>query len=170
MGHDILDNFPQKNLVVLGLGSNLGDSAQIINSALQKLRLFLSDSKSASLYQSDPMYVTDQNFFINTVISGFYSDSPEELLGLVNKIEEFFGRNRSTERRWGERFLDIDILLFGGLIVNMPNLQIPHPRIKERRFVLEPLLEILSDATEPGTGVLYRDIRETLLYQKVNRI
>jgi len=151
------------------LGSNLGDSRRIVLKAIAALEKVLGDLKSASLYESDPLHVTDQKCFINTAVAGFYSGKPRELLSYIHEIEARFGRDRSQERRWGERFLDIDILLFGELSVNEPALVIPHPRLKERRFALEPLLERLPGALEPGTLRSYRDICRALPEQGVNR-
>ena len=149
-------------LVVLGLGSNLGDSRRIILDAIKALEEVLTELRSASLYETEPMYVTDQARFINTAVTGFYSASPGELLSCIHDIESRFGRDRSRERRWGERYLDIDILLFGDLVLKEPGLEIPHPRLKERLFALEPLLELLPDAAEPGTGLSYRSACQAL--------
>ena len=155
-------------LVVLGLGSNQGDSRRVVLDAITALEQVLAELRRASLYETAPLYVTDQGRFINTAVSGFYAGSPGELLSRIHSIEAGFGRDRSKERRWGERILDIDILLFGELKAVLPNtenamsLEIPHPRLKERRFALEPLLELLPDALEPGTGVSYRSICDAL--------
>ena len=179
-------------LVVLGLGSNLGDSRQIILDAVKVLEGVLTDLRMASLYETLPMHVTDQNSFINTAVAGFFpgikrktknvatknlttedaelnSGTPMKLLSIINKIEVQFGRNRKQERRWGERYLDIDILLFGNLAVNKPDITIPHPRLTERRFALQPLLELLPEAIEPETGVSYRKICDALPDQGVRK-
>ena len=164
-------------LIALGLGSNRGDSRRIILDAVKNLEQILSGIKIASLYLTDPLYVTDQERFVNTVVTGFYPGTPGELLFSIQKIETLFGRDRSREQRWGERSLDIDILLFGDLKVSIPEstkepaaepyLEIPHPRLKERRFALEPLLELLPDVKEPGTGLSYRNICQALPDQGV---
>ena len=167
--------------VVLGLGSNRGDtqrdSSRIVLDAIAELGKFLTELRSASLYVTDPLYVTDQARFINTVVCGYYPDlntrassdiqTARELLYCIHYIESRFGRDRVHERRWGERLLDIDILLFGDLVLNESDLIIPHPRLNERRFALEPLLELLPDAAEPGTGLSYRSICEALPDQGV---
>jgi 2-amino-4-hydroxy-6-hydroxymethyldihydropteridine diphosphokinase len=153
--------------VVLGLGSNKGDSPGIILEAITALDHILDELKRASLYESDPLYVTNQNRFINTAVAGLYSGTPGELLAAVQEIEARFGRDRSREQRWGERPLDIDILLFGDLVLNERYLQIPHPRLKERRFALEPLLELMPGTFEPGTGISYQSIRDALPAQGV---
>jgi 2-amino-4-hydroxy-6-hydroxymethyldihydropteridine diphosphokinase len=159
-------------IVVLGLGSNKGDSRRIILDAVKALEEILTELRCASLYETEPLYVNDQGRFINTAVTGFYkgpldSSSARELLSKINKIEARFGRNRSQERRWGERYLDIDILLFGDLVLKEPGLEIPHPRLKERRFALEPLLELLPELVEPGTGLSYREICNSLPEQGV---
>jgi 2-amino-4-hydroxy-6-hydroxymethyldihydropteridine diphosphokinase len=147
-------------------------------SAVKALEEVLTDIRRASLYETKPLHVTDQACFINTVVEGFYTplkaSSPvadaKELLSRLNEIEARFGRDRSKERRWGERFLDIDILLFGDLTLNEPDLAIPHPRLKERRFAMEPLLELSPDIVEPGTGLFYRDFCAALPDQGVKKI
>ena len=157
-------------LVILGLGSNSGDSRSIILEAVKALEEVLSHLQRASLYETDPLYVTDQARFINTAVSGFFNGSPEALLATIHNIEALFGRDRSRERRWGMRFLDIDILLFGDLVLTDPELFIPHPRLKERRFALEPLLELVPGAAEPGTGLSYKELCDALPKQGVNKI
>jgi len=160
-------------LVVLGLGSNVGDSRRIVLDAVTALQQVLAGLRQASLYETEPLYVTDQNSFINTAVSGFYSGTPGELLSCIHAIEADFGRDRLRERRWGERPLDIDILLFGQRRVvfpaseSQPYLEIPHPHLKERRFALQPLLELLPDAVEPETGLSYQRICQTLPDQGV---
>jgi len=158
------------SLIVLGLGSNRGNSRHIILNAIAMMKQSLSGLKRASLYETDPLYVTRQNKFINTAVSGFYTGTPRELLYYISYIEARFGRDRALEIRWGERLLDIDILLFGDQVVKEANLNIPHPMLKERRFALEPLLELLPDAIEPDSGILYRDICSFLPDQGVKKL
>jgi 2-amino-4-hydroxy-6-hydroxymethyldihydropteridine diphosphokinase len=146
--------------VVLGLGSNRGDSFRILESAILSLERLLRSPRRASLYRTVPLYVADQPPFINTALTGFCDCEPPAFLEALHRIEEAHGRNRLNERRWGERTLDIDILLFGDRVVYLPPLrqgeppllEIPHPRLKERRFALEPLLELLPAARDPVTG------------------
>jgi len=163
-------------LVVLGLGSNLGDSRRIILEAAKALEEILRDCKMAKLYETEPLYVKDQANFINTALSGFFDDpqapeiSSRKLLSLIHNIETRFGRDRSRERRWGERNLDIDILLFGDFIIKESDLVIPHPLLRERRFALEPLLELLPEAREPESGLSYREICYALPEQRVKKI
>ena len=154
-------------LVVLSLGSNLGDSRQIVLDAMADLGSLLNDIRLASLYETEPLHVTDQGRFINTAAAGFYpgkedAQSARKLLKLIQEIEKKYVRDRSRERRWGERYLDIDILLFGNLVLSEPELEIPHPRLAGRRFALEPLLELLPGVLEPGTGKSYLEICQSL--------
>ena len=158
-------------LCVLGLGSNRScndlSCVQIINNAAAELQKIMGNVRLSPLYKTEPLYVTDQPPFINAAVSGFFPLSKNcigtensiaasrELLALTQKIEAQYGRDRSKERRWGERTLDIDILLFGDLIIEEKDLSIPHPLLKERAFALRPLLDLLPDAAEPGTGELY---------------
>jgi len=163
-------------LAVLGLGSNIGDSRRTVLDAAAALGQVLDGLRRASLYETEPMYVADQGRFINTAVSGLFAGTAEELLVCVNRIEAEFGRDRGKERRWGERTLDIDILLFGGRRIvrpaskKQPYLEIPHPRLKERRFALQPLLELVPDAVEPETGCAYADICRALPEQGARQI
>jgi len=158
------------SLVVLGLGSNMGNSRLIVNNAIAALEQEIKELRRASFFETDPLYVTDQAKFLNTAVAGLYSGTPRDLLSYVNYIESRFGRNRSLERHWGERILDIDILLFGNILFDEPDLVIPHKLLKERRFALEPLLELLPDAADPGTGFFYWDICQTLPDQGVIKL
>jgi 2-amino-4-hydroxy-6-hydroxymethyldihydropteridine diphosphokinase len=160
--------------VVLGLGSNkshgLLDSRKILTGLMPALGELIREMRVSSFYETKPLYVTDQPVFVNAAVAGFYPASPRELLEALRQLEARFGRDRARERRWGERSLDIDILLFGGMIVSEPPvLEIPHPRLKERRFALEPLLELVPGALEPGTGTAYSLICASLPDQGVKK-
>lgn len=142
------------SFVILGLGSNRGVGRAIFEGARQRLSERLRDLRRSDLYVSDPLYVIDQPSFLNTAVAGYFSGTPYELLEFVHGVEGSFGRNRSQERRRGERTLDIDILLFGDLvIVDPPLLEIPHPNLLERKFALLPLLDLLPSARDPRTGL-----------------
>jgi 2-amino-4-hydroxy-6-hydroxymethyldihydropteridine diphosphokinase len=161
--------------VILGLGSNKSygslESRRILEEVSLGLEPLLSDLRLSSFYETSPLYVTDQSVFINAAAAGFYSACPMELLEALRKLEARYGRDRALERRWGERSIDIDILLFGGRIVSEPPvLEIPHPRLKERRFALEPLLELFPGALDPLTGMTYRQICDSLPDQGCRRL
>jgi 2-amino-4-hydroxy-6-hydroxymethyldihydropteridine diphosphokinase len=141
------------SLVALGLGSNRGDSRTILSSAAAKLSERLEGGRLSSLFESDPMYVQDQPRYLNAAFVGRFPGTPHELLDFIHEVEALFGRDRSRERRRGERTLDIDILLFGSSVVDEPPvLEIPHPGLRERKFALLPLLELLPEAVDPRNG------------------
>lgn len=104
----------------------------------------------SSVYCTKPMYVEDQEYFYNMVILGTVSDDmdPHRLLQRIHEIEASLGRDRSKELRFGPRSIDIDIEFFGDFEINTEDLQIPHPRLHERAFVLQPLLEILPKTAD----------------------
>jgi 2-amino-4-hydroxy-6-hydroxymethyldihydropteridine diphosphokinase len=159
---------PAGRPVVLALGSNQGDSPGILGAALGALGEILEEIRVASFFETEPLQVTDQRRFLNTALGGRYQGEPRELLEQIHRIEAQFGRDRKKERRWGERPLDIDILLFGGLVLSEPpELEIPHPRLTERRFALVPLLELFPDAADPRTGRAYRVFMEELPRQGI---
>jgi 2-amino-4-hydroxy-6-hydroxymethyldihydropteridine diphosphokinase len=162
--------------VVLGLGSNRPDPAgreppAVLEAAIAALEPVLGGAgpfRRASLYRTEPLHVQDQPVFINTAVAGFYEGEPGALLQEIHRIERDFGRDRDRERRWGERSLDIDILLFGDRVIsNPPFLEIPHPRLTERRFALVPLLELLPEAQDPRTGLPFKTILEALPFQGI---
>jgi 2-amino-4-hydroxy-6-hydroxymethyldihydropteridine diphosphokinase len=159
-------------LCVLGLGSNRPfngfSPAELLNSAFAELSGVLEGCRLSPLYTTTPLGVADQPDFCNAAVAGRYGGSPRELLAALQAVEAAHGRDRRRERRWGERSLDIDILLFGEEIIGEPDLVVPHPRLRERAFALRPLLDLLPDAAEPGTKRPYRKILETLPPQQLN--
>ena len=153
--------------VYLGLGSNVGDCAGTIHAAFGELSIFLNNARLSRLWCSRPLYLEDQPDFINAVAGGDCELSPRLLLVAINKIEKIFGRNRSRERKKGPRSLDIDILLYGSLIVTEPELIIPHAGLKERQFALLPLLELDPGLRDPMSGESYKAINEMLPRQGI---
>jgi 2-amino-4-hydroxy-6-hydroxymethyldihydropteridine diphosphokinase len=123
--------------------------------------------RRSRIYRTSPLYVTDQPDFLNLVVAGRTALEPEALLEAVNEIEAGEGRDRSLERRYGERPLDIDILLFGDLVLNSDRLVIPHERMGERRFVLVPLLELDPDLRDPRTGLRFSSLLPALKGQAI---
>jgi 2-amino-4-hydroxy-6-hydroxymethyldihydropteridine diphosphokinase len=139
--------------VYIGLGSNLGDREQTIRKALELLE---SDPEMdvvavSSLRETDPVGFTDQPKFLNGAAALRTELSPRALLERLLQIERELGRERSGPR-YGPRTIDLDLLLYGSEEVDEPGLEIPHPRLAEREFVLEPLAELDSDLEVPGRG------------------
>jgi 2-amino-4-hydroxy-6-hydroxymethyldihydropteridine diphosphokinase len=149
--------------VLIGLGSNQGDSVQICLAAIQRLadHPHVMLLKRSSLYRTAPLPVTDQPWFINGVVLCETDLHPEELLALIHQIELEFGRIRQA--RWGPRTLDLDLLAFGNHHLDLPSLTLPHPRLHERRFVLEPLLEIDPDWVHPTLKVGARELLKRVI-------
>lgn len=152
-------------LVFLCLGANLGDRRSFIKQAIVALEEggFAIVHRS-SIYETEPVGLTEQPWFLNTVVAGKTDLEPHGLLTLCKRIEEQAGRQRNV--RFGPRVIDIDILLYKGRIIDEDGLVIPHPRMYERRFVLEPLLEIAPQITDPNRTVRYADMTAGLDEEK----
>jgi len=133
----------------LGLGSNIGDRRANLTEAVQRLAQIpaLEIVRTSSIYETAPVGPQDQPDFLNQVAQAEVSCSGRRLLELVQRIEQDMGRVHT--RRWGERIIDIDILLYGDEMVDKPDLQIPHPQMLARQFVLVPLAEIAPDLALP---------------------
>ena len=140
-------------VVYLGLGSNLGDRISYLESGARALAADpeITVLKSSSVYESSPAGYLDQGDFLNAALCLTTTRTPQTLLETMNRIEDRCGRQRTI--RWGPRTLDLDLLLFGNCIVDSPQLQLPHPRLTERCFVLEPLLELDPDLVHPQTDL-----------------
>ncbi|KAA1125077.1 trifunctional dihydropteroate synthetase [Puccinia graminis f. sp. tritici] len=139
------------NIVYLGLGSNIGDRLKNISNALQSLSNHDPSTRvldSSFVYQSQPMYVTDQPEFLNATCKISTPLSPQELLKIIKRIEADQGRILENVPRNGPRPIDIDILLYNSEIIRQDNLTIPHIGILERQFVLDPLIESVDPARQ----------------------
>ncbi len=140
---------------VLSLGSNLGNSAEILSSAAEALNEVSEVIAFSSFYQTRPVGGPPQPDFINAIIIIETNLEPEELLLVAQAIEGAHGRERNENTvKWGPRFLDIDLIKCDEMLINSPDLTIPHPRAHEREFVLRPWKEIDPAATLPGFGVI----------------
>ena len=149
--------------VLIGFGSNLGDSVQICFAAIERLRSHprIRVIKTSSLYRTKPQMLGDQPWFINGVVLCETDLNPDDLLDRIQHIERDFGRKRET--RWGPRTLDLDLLTFGDRQINLSSLTIPHPRLHERRFVLIPLLEVAPEWVHPTMKVTARSLVDRIL-------
>lgn len=158
--------------VYLSLGSNLGDRRDNLTSAVARLeRAYMAVRRTSSLYETEPVDLTEQPRFLNIVLEGDVKvSSPFELLEATQAIERDLGRTREGSVHRGPRVIDIDILLFGDSVVMDERLTIPHPRMTVRRFVLEPLVEIAPDVRHPETGVPFRDFLPAVSGQHIQRL
>lgn len=138
--------------VYVSVGSNLGDREGNLRRAIESLeREEVRVVKRSSVYETEPQDVAHQPWFLNMALECQTRLFPLQLLKVLQRIENELGRMRTGAVRRGPRTIDIDILLFGNTIMQTPKLVIPHPRMLERRFVLEPLLEIAPDLRHPVT-------------------
>jgi 2-amino-4-hydroxy-6-hydroxymethyldihydropteridine diphosphokinase len=138
----------------VGLGSNLGEREVTLKAAVGRLR-GLSDvevKRVSSFRDTEPVGVIDQPRFLNGAVELETELSARALLGALLELERAFGRDRSAAPVQGPRTLDLDLLLYGTQTIDEPLLTVPHPRLHERRFVLEPLAELDPDLEIPGQG------------------
>jgi len=146
----------------IGIGSNLGNREENCERAISLLEVNnIKITKRSSMIETEPWGIEDQPNFINMAVEIETALSPEELLKLLKDIETEIGREPTV--RWGPRIIDLDILLYDDLILKTPELEIPHPQISERGFVLKPLAEIAPDKIHP---VLQESIKALLQYPR----
>jgi 2-amino-4-hydroxy-6-hydroxymethyldihydropteridine diphosphokinase len=136
-------------LAYIGIGSNLGDAMDNCRRAVQAISLDTSNQllRCSPFYRTEPMGKMDQPWFVNGVVAVETLLTPRDLLKFMHSIEKKMGRER--RERWEPRIIDLDILFYDKKIVNEVDLQIPHPRLHERRFVLVPLRDIAPDLIHP---------------------
>jgi 2-amino-4-hydroxy-6-hydroxymethyldihydropteridine diphosphokinase len=154
-------------IAYIGLGANLPSSAgqpeTTLAAAAKCLAEFGPIVSRSSLYSTEPVGFADQPRFLNAVVALDTSRQPRQLLDALLATEHEFGRDRSLGVANGPRTLDLDILLYGNLILSEPGLEIPHPRLAQRAFVLIPLGEIAPDAVEPRSGRAVSQLLQSLI-------
>ncbi len=143
--------------VYLSLGSNVGDREGNLRSAIEKLKELGEVVAVSSLFETEPVEFTPQPWFLNCAVAVRTELMPKLFLSKLLAIEQQMGRRRIQPK--GPRTIDIDILLFGNSVIHAAELDVPHPAMHQRRFVLEPLAEIAPDARHP---VFKRTVREML--------
>jgi|SRR6185312_1344789 len=134
----------------LSLGSNLGNRAKSLRECIRRLGEMGEVRRVSSFYETEPMEVREQPWFLNCVVELETLLSPQELLAGIRNIEAQLGRERLVEK--GPRTIDIDILLLDDVVIDTPDIKIPHPAMQERRFVLAPLAEIAPEILHPRLG------------------
>ncbi len=140
-------------IAFIGLGSNLGDRAANLTYALEQLAALPDTTlfRTSQWYETTPVGGPPQGLFLNGVSEIQTALAPETLLQHLQQIEQQTGRPKEHER-WGPRMIDLDLLSYENLLMETPMLTLPHPRMQERRFVLEPLAEIAPQWTHPKLG------------------
>src|SRR5262249_49906583 len=136
--------------VAIALGSNLGDRHAHLAFAVARLSEFIDDLRLSAIHETDPVGVGDQPRFLTAPVPGYTALPPQHLLERLLAIERERGRERPNPG--AARSLDLDLILYADLVIDEPDLRVPHPRFRERRFVLEPLAEIASGWLDPETG------------------
>jgi 2-amino-4-hydroxy-6-hydroxymethyldihydropteridine diphosphokinase len=146
------------SLVYLGLGSNLGDKDQNLNNTVSTLSQELGKVlKLSTFYTSDPWGYQSKNEYLNAVVLVETLFSPDDVLAKTQMIERKLGRTAKSGDQYEDRLIDIDVLLYDNLIIDRPELKIPHPFITKRDFVLIPLTEIAPELIDPVTHELFRN-------------
>ncbi len=153
-----MSSHPTPTRVAIALGSNLGDRETYLRRGVDALRGSLTNLRVSSFVETEPVGVVGQPPYLNGVLVADTTLSPRALLELLLATEHQFGRVRPFDR--APRTLDLDLILYGDSVITEPDLYVPHPRFRERRFVLEPLAELAPEMVDPVTS---RTIAELLL-------
>jgi len=155
--------------VYLGLGSNVGGREAMLQAAIDRLHSKdLRITRLSSVYETEPMDLSNQRWFLNLVAEAETTLFPMQLLARTSKVEILLGRKRGIPK--GPRTIDIDVLLYGNAVIDTPALTVPHPRLSERRFVLAPLAELVPDLRHPVSRRSIRDLLGDLTGQTVRRV
>ena len=144
-------------IIYLSLGSNIGDRERNLEAAVERLAGDMRILRVSPIYETEPVDYTAQRWFLNLVVEAETALFPLQLLARIHKIERALGRVRAVPK--GPRTIDIDILFHGSTVMRTATLEIPHPRIAERRFVLVPLADLAPALRHP---VSHRTVRELL--------
>lgn len=156
-------------LVYLSLGSNLGDRSHYLDEALRLLQDGdLTVIRRSSLYETAPRDLVDQPWFLNLVAEVETSLFPRQLLARIKQVERRLGRRTTVDK--GPRNIDIDILFFGSWVIDTRDLVIPHPRLQDRLFVLQPLAELAPDLRHPISKRSVRELIKRVSNQQVTKL
>ncbi|MDD3288935.1 MAG: 2-amino-4-hydroxy-6-hydroxymethyldihydropteridine diphosphokinase [Alphaproteobacteria bacterium] len=150
----------KQHKVYLSLGSNLGDRLRFLRDAVARLEPYMDIGERSCVYKTAPLYVTDQPEFFNAAVSGVTDLDPLVLLYTIKEIERQVGRRPTY--KYGPRVVDIDIIFYDRICMDLPELTIPHMRMRERAFVLRPLSDIAKEYEDPITGKTIEELLKEL--------
>lgn len=146
--------------IYLSLGSNIGDREANLRKAIERLEsLDVRILRASRIYETEPVDYVDQAWFLNQVVEAETALFPLQLLTRIARVERELGRTRTMPK--GPRTIDIDILFYAGAVIRTVRLEIPHPRLAQRRFVLAPLAELAPDLRHPVTRLTVRQMLES---------
>jgi 2-amino-4-hydroxy-6-hydroxymethyldihydropteridine diphosphokinase len=155
-------------IIYLALGSNIGDRSSNLQAGIQSVSAAgVRILRESPIYETEPVGFTAQRWFLNMVVEAETALFPLQLLTRTGKIERALGRMRTTLN--GPRTIDIDILLYGNAVVRTPQLEIPHPRMHERRFVLAPLADLAPGLRHPVLRQTMRQLLDAAPSQTIRR-
>jgi 2-amino-4-hydroxy-6-hydroxymethyldihydropteridine diphosphokinase len=155
--------------VYIALGSNLGDRVENLLLARERIvSPHVRLTRASSIYETAPREIVDQPWFLNQVVIAETTLFPRQLLARLLRIEHEMGRQRTIAK--GPRVIDLDILLFGDAVIHTAGLEIPHPRMAERRFVLEPLAELAPALRPPRSAHTIREMLAGVMEQPLRRL
>ncbi len=155
--------------VYIALGSNLGDRVENLLLARERIASpHVRLTRASSIYETAPRDIVDQPWFLNQVVAAETTLFPRQLLARLLRIEHEMGRQRTVVK--GPRVIDLDILLFGDAVIHAAGLEVPHPRMAERRFVLEPLAELAPALRPPRSSQTVQEMLTKVMDQPVRRV
>lgn len=160
-----MKNYSDMTQVICGVGGNQPNTPQAFSQLLNEIHQIMHNVMVSQVYTTEPMDYLDQPLFLNWCFSGNTAIQPAELIDRLLSIEKKLGRQRTIAN--GPRIIDIDVLLYGNQCINHPRIEVPHPRMHNRAFVLVPLIELYPEAKHPATGVFYRDYLNNLPEQGI---
>jgi 2-amino-4-hydroxy-6-hydroxymethyldihydropteridine diphosphokinase len=146
--------------IYLGLGTNLGDRLKNLHAAVDSLSPTVKVLRTSAIYETQPWGYIDQPSFLNMAVEGDTEIDPGELLASLKQIEVNLGREVTF--RYGPRLIDLDILFYDQLVLDLPHLKIPHPHLAERAFVLIPLMDLAPDLKHPVLQVTISELAARL--------
>jgi 2-amino-4-hydroxy-6-hydroxymethyldihydropteridine diphosphokinase len=167
-GSRIVTAAAESVIAYIGIGTNLGERGANLQAAVSMLREFAAVTAVSSIYETDPVGYADQPRFWNVVVQIATSLEPAQLLEELLEIEQRMGRTRSF--RNAPRVIDLDILLYGDVVLDVSGLKLPHPRMTERAFVLMPLVELDPELRHPVSGVRFSDVLARGQFEQAERV